>query len=119
MEKEKKIKLVKIIAIIIGIIYAGIIIKYYYFIGGKEFDISFFLSYYKNVEVEDKTIIRYVKCNAGGSFTTYDFRALKPGTTNIYFRNGDKDKLVYEVIVDEDLNAQTTEISNKNIENQI
>lgn len=114
MEKEKKIKLVKIVAIIIGIIYVGIIMKHYFFIGGKEFNISFFLDYYNNVNVEDKSIVRYVKCDAGGSFTTYEFRALKPGTTNVYFssKSNKSEIITYEVVVDKNLNAQTTKISN-------
>ncbi len=109
MEKEKKIKLVKIIAIIIGIIYAGIIIKHYYFIGGKEFYITFEFDTYSKIEIEDKDLVRYVKSSIGGTFNHYYFRALKPGETNIYF--GNNKEVVYKVVIDENLEVETTDLS--------
>lgn len=113
MEKEKKIKLVKIVAIIIGIVYCAIIIKYFFFIGGKEFHITFEVGdvISNSMEIGDKSMVRYIKHSGGGTFESYTFRALKPGTTTITFdqnRNSDIiKKVVYTITIDE--NLKTTE----------
>lgn len=113
MEKEKKIKLVKIVAIIIGIVYCAIIIKYFFFIGGKAFYISFDFDedWPDSLKVADKSIVRYMGNSGGGSFDVYNFRALKPGTTTITFKINNEEDVVYEIEVDENLNAYTTRIS--------
>ena len=114
MTKEKKIKLVKIVAIIIGIIYVGIIMKYFFFIGGKDFSIAFGIekNWPNSVKVEDTSIVRYMRNSGGGSFDVYEFRALKPGTTTITFIYNNNREEVYEVVVDNDLKAEEKRITN-------